>query len=88
MQFIVWLLIHTIYRLRSVGLDDIPEHGPVVLACNHASFVDALIIAAACRRPVRFVMDHRIFNLPIANFVFRVGRAMPIAPKHQDPPAI
>ena len=84
MRFIVWLLIHTIYRLRSVGLDDIPERGPVVLACNHVSFVDALIIAAACRRPVRFVMEHRIFNLPIANFVFRLGRAIPIAPKYQD----
>jgi 1-acyl-sn-glycerol-3-phosphate acyltransferase len=85
MRFILWLLIHTVYRLRTNGVENVPERGAVLLACNHVSFVDALIIAAACRRPVRFVMDHRIFSIPIVNFVFRVGRAIPIAPKREDP---
>ena len=57
----------------------LPDEGPAVLVCNHVSFVDALIIAAACRRPIRFVMDHAIFRVPVLNFVFRTGRAIPIA---------
>lgn len=85
MRFIVWMLIHTIYRLRSINMDAIPDKGPVLLTCNHVSFVDALIIAAACRRPIRFVMDHKIFKMPIVSFVFRVGRAIPIAPARDDP---
>ncbi|MEM7405794.1 MAG: MFS transporter [Pseudomonadota bacterium] len=85
MRFIVWMLIHTVYRLRSTGLDAIPDGGPAVLAVNHVSFVDALIIAAACRRPVRFVMYHKIFQLPVVNFVFRVSRAIPIAPRSENP---
>ena len=85
MRFIVWMLIHTVYRLDKSGLEHIPEAGPAVLVCNHVSFVDALIIAAACRRPIRFVMDHRIFRIPVLNFVFRVSRCIPIAPAKEDP---
>ncbi len=85
MRFIVWLLVHSIYRLNKRDLDRIPEKGPALLVCNHVSFVDALVIAAACRRPIRFVMDHRIFKIPILNFVFRTSRCIPIAPAKEDP---
>jgi hypothetical protein len=85
LRFLVWLLIHSVYRLDKQGLEHIPEEGPAVLACNHVSFVDALVIAAACRRPIRFVMDHNIFRIPLLNFVFREGRAIPIAPAREDP---
>lgn len=85
MRFIVWLLIHSVYRLDKSGLDHIPDEGAAVLVCNHVSFVDALVIAAACRRPVRFVMDHQIFRLPVLNFVFRTSRTIPIASARTDP---
>src|SRR5262249_40946815 len=78
------LLIHSVYRLDKSGLDSIPDEGPAVLVCNHVSFVDALIVAAACRRPIRFVMDHRIFRVPILNFVFRTSRCIPIAPAREN----
>jgi len=85
MRFLVWLLIHTVYRLEEAGLENIPDEGPAILVCNHVSFVDALIIAAACHRPIRFVMDHRIFRTPVLNFFFRTGRAIPIASAREDP---
>jgi len=84
MRFIVWLLVHSVYRVRKRGLDNIPDEGPAVLVCNHVSFVDALVISAACRRPIRFIMDHTIFKIPILRFVFREGRAIPIAPAKED----
>jgi len=85
LRFIVWLLIHSVYRLRTEGMENIPQDGPAVIVCNHVSFVDALVIAAACRRPIRFVMDHRIFRWPVLSFVFRHSRAIPIAPAKEDP---
>lgn len=85
MRFLVWLLIHSVYRLEKTGLDNIPDEGPAVLVCNHVSFVDALIIAAACRRPIRFVMDHNIYRIPVLNFVFRVSRTIPIASARENP---
>lgn len=84
MRFIVWMLIHSVYRVKAKGLDNIPEEGGAVLVCNHVSFVDALIIAGCIRRPIRFVMYYKIYNLPILNFVFRTANAIPIAGKYQD----
>ncbi|MBI3376416.1 MAG: MFS transporter [Betaproteobacteria bacterium] len=84
MRFIVWMLIHSVYRLEKSGLERIPDEGPAVIVCNHVSFVDPLVIAAACPRPIRFVMDHRIFALPVLSFVFRTSRAIPIAPARED----
>jgi len=85
LRFIIWMLIHTVYRLRAENLDEVPDEGPAVIVCNHVSFVDALVIMAACRRPIRFVMDHNIFRWPVLNFVFRTSKAIPIASAKEDP---
>lgn len=85
MRFIVWMLIHGVYRLKKQGVENIPEQGAALIACNHVSFVDALVLAAASPRPIRFIMDHRIFKIPVLNFVFREGRAIPIASAKEDP---
>ena len=84
MRFLIWILMHTIYRLKTINIDKIPDEGAAVIVCNHVSFVDALIITAACRRPIRFVMYHRIFEIPVLNFIFRTARAIPIAPAKED----
>ncbi len=85
MRFLTWLLIHSIYRVNKEGLDKIPDEGAVVLAANHVSFVDPLIIGGCVRRPVRFVMYYKIYLIPILNFVFRTARAIPIAGRSEDP---
>ncbi len=84
MRFIVWLLIHSIYRVKTKGLDTIPDDDPAILVCNHVSYVDALIIAGCVRRPVRFVMYYKIYNLPVLNFVFRTAKAISIAGKYEN----
>lgn len=86
-RFVVWLLVHSIYRLEKRGVDKLPATGPALIVCNHVSFVDALVIAAASPRPIRFVMDHNIFRWPILGFVFRESRAIPIASAKEDPAA-
>ena len=84
MRFLAWLLVHTFYRVRAEGLDNIPEEGPCILVCNHVSYVDPVVIAACVRRPIRFVMDHRIFRIPVLSFIFRTMRTIPIAPAKED----
>jgi hypothetical protein len=84
MRFMVWLLIHTVYRLEKRNLDRIPEEGPALLVCNHVSYVDALVISAACRRPIRWVMYYKIFRLPLLSFFFRTVGAIPIAGAKED----
>jgi 1-acyl-sn-glycerol-3-phosphate acyltransferase len=85
MRFMVWMLIHSVYRLKEAGLERIPEEGPAIVVCNHVSYVDALVISAACRRPIRWVMDYGIFRLPLLSFFFRTLRAIPIAGAKEDP---
>jgi 1-acyl-sn-glycerol-3-phosphate acyltransferase len=85
MRFLCWILVHSVYRLEKRGLGNIPDEGPAVLVCNHVSFVDPLVILAASPRPIRFVMDHRIFATPGLSFVFRTGKAIPIAPAKENP---
>ena len=85
MRFLAWLLIHTIHRVKTVDVERIPDEGPAVLVCNHVSYVDALVIGAASPRPIRFVMDHRIFKTPFLGWIFRTAKAIPIAPAKEDP---
>lgn len=85
MRMLIWLLVHTIYRVDKSGLDNIPDEGPAVLICNHVSFVDALVLAGSLRRPIRFVMYYKIFQLPLLSFIFRTANAIPIAGAREDP---
>jgi 1-acyl-sn-glycerol-3-phosphate acyltransferase len=83
-RFLAWLLIHTMYRVRKRGLEHIPDEGGCIVVCNHVSYVDAVAIAACVRRPIRFVMDHRIFRAPLLGWIFRAMRTIPIAPARED----
>ena len=84
MRFLAWLLVKAIYRVKVTGLEHVPESGAAVVVCNHVSFVDPIVLMGLSPRPIRFVMDHRIFRLPVMNFIFRTSRAIPIAPRKED----
>ncbi len=87
MRFLTWILIHTVYRIKKSGLENIPDTGPALIVANHVSYMDALVMGGACKRPIRFVMDHNIFKIPVLSFIFRTGKAIPIAPEKEDPRA-
>jgi 1-acyl-sn-glycerol-3-phosphate acyltransferase len=87
LRFVSWLLSHFIYRFRIRGDEHIPTEGAAVLVCNHVSFIDAVLLMAASPRPIRFIMDHRIFRVPVLGWLFRLAKAIPIAPQKDDPVA-
>ena len=84
LRFIIWIISHTMYRVKHQGISNIPDEGAAVLVCNHVSFVDALLIAGSSRRPVRFVMDKSIANMPIMKYVFKWAKTIPICSPKQD----
>jgi len=76
-RFVVWLLVRGIYRFESRGADEaLPDEGPAVLVCNHVTPVDALLIMAASRRPVRFVVEAESLQRPLVGFVLRQSRSI------------
>jgi 1-acyl-sn-glycerol-3-phosphate acyltransferase len=84
MRFLAWIAISLFYRVRTQGMENIPESGPAVIVSNHVSFMDPIILGGSIRRPLRFVMYYKIFDIPILNFFFRNAKAIPIASAKED----
>lgn len=84
MRFLIWLLGHSMYCVQHKHLELIPDEGAALLVCNHVSYVDALLIGGAVRRPIRFVMYYKIYDLPVLNFIFRTAGTIPIAGRGED----
>src|ERR1700691_1533388 len=78
-RVIVWLLTHTIYRLRVVGRENFPRAGGALLVSNHMSLVDALLLMGASRRPVRFLIFKDIYDQPYIKPFAKMIRAIPIS---------
>lgn len=79
MRFLAWILINIFYRVRPSGLENIPSEGAAVVVCNHVSFMDPVILGGSVRRPMRFVMYFKIFQIPLLRFFFKNAKAIPIA---------
>lgn len=84
LRFLAWLMLHTTHRVRTFNAERIPAEGGAILVCNHVSYMDAIVILATSPRPLRFVMDHRIFKIPLLSALFKAVRAIPIAPASED----
>ncbi len=87
LRFVAWVVSRIVYRFQVRGDENIPTEGAAVLVCNHVSFVDAVLLMAASPRPIYFVMDHRIFQVPVLGWLFKLARAIPIASRKDDPVA-
>jgi 1-acyl-sn-glycerol-3-phosphate acyltransferase len=85
LRLVTYLLAHLVYRVRVTGLEHIPSTGAAILVSNHVTFVDWLLITAAIPRPVRFVMHHSYYRMPILHWLFRSAKVIPIAGSKEDP---
>ena len=70
LRFVAWFSSRFVYRFHVRGDENIPTSGAAILVCNHVSFVDAVLLTAASPRPIYFVMDHRIFQVPVLGWLF------------------
>jgi 1-acyl-sn-glycerol-3-phosphate acyltransferase len=87
LRFIAFLVSHSVYSLRIDGDRYMPAAGAAIVVANHVSFVDAVLLMAVSPRPIRFIMDHRIFRVPVLGWLFKLVKAIPIASKREDPVA-
>ncbi|WED22631.1 MFS transporter [Vibrio sp. JC009] len=73
-RFLVWILTHTMYRVKHKNLHNLPQEGGALIVCNHVSYMDALLLSAVCPRLIRFVMEEDYANLrPLRRFLKRAG---------------
>jgi acyl-[acyl-carrier-protein]-phospholipid O-acyltransferase / long-chain-fatty-acid--[acyl-carrier-protein] ligase len=79
-RFVLWLITHSLYRIRVVGRENIPHDGPALLVSNHVSFVDALMIGASIPRFVRFMLLREYYDIRWLNWLFRLMKVIPVVP--------
>jgi len=85
LRFVAFVVTRLIYRFKVRGDEHLPVEGAAILVCNHVSFIDAVVLMGASPRPVVFIMDHRIFNMPVLGHMFRLLKAIPIASQRENP---
>ena len=85
LRFVAFIASRIIYRFKITGDEHIPTRGAAILVCNHVSFIDPVLLMAASPRPIYFVMDHRIFRMPVLGWMFKLAKAIPIASQKEDP---
>lgn len=78
LRLFVWLLTHSIYRIRVIHKDHVPAQGGALFVSNHVSFIDAVLLVCTIQRPVRFIISREVYNKSIFKLFFKVGRAIPI----------
>src|SRR5262249_5606303 len=78
-RLVVWLLVHSLYRIRVVGRDNIPAKGGALFVCNHLSLVDALLLLGSTERQIRFLIYKGFYDCPIIGFFAKGLGAIPIS---------
>jgi acyl-[acyl-carrier-protein]-phospholipid O-acyltransferase / long-chain-fatty-acid--[acyl-carrier-protein] ligase len=82
-RFTLWMLTHTIYKVRIIGQEHVPFRGPALLVCNHISHVDALLVAACLQRFIRFMVYRPYYELKSLNWLFRLMKAIPVSGRNR-----
>src|SRR5262249_41299011 len=78
-RLLLFFLTHTLYRIKILGRDNVPEKGGALFVSNHMSFVDVLLMQASTDRPIRFLMFQQIYDMPVVKQFARMMNAIPIS---------
>lgn len=78
LRFVLWILTTTVYRIHTLGRQNVPAEGGALLVCNHLSMVDALLLQSASDRPIRLVIAQETYNLPWIKPFAKVLNSIPI----------
>ena len=78
-RFSLWLLTHSIYKIRIVGQEHVPSRGPALLICNHLSHVDGFLVGACVQRFIRFMVYKPYCEMPGTRWLFRLMKVIPVS---------
>jgi len=75
---LVILLARIIFRIKVKNAYHVPRKGGALIIANHVSLLDSLLIAAATKRTVRFVIHAKIYNHPCMKWFFKMMNMIPV----------
>ena len=79
LRLMLYPIANGLYTIRAVGKENVPLEGPVLLVSNHVSYIDAVLIAMANDRLVRFLMLRQFYELPVAHWIFKAMGCIPVS---------
>ena len=62
---IIWTMGKVFWRERTYGAENVPMHGPLIIACNHVSNLDPPLLGANCPRQISYMAKKELFEMPI-----------------------
>lgn len=77
-RMIVWLASHTIYRVRVIGRENLPETGGALLVANHVSWIDGVLLLIASSRPIRMLANADVVGSRPLRWLAKVFRVIPV----------
>ncbi len=80
LRLVILGIFRSIYKIRGIGLENIPKEGGVLMVPNHLSYIDAFVLSAACPRPIRFVLFADCFENKWVGKFARLFDAVAISP--------
>ncbi len=87
-RMLIQPLVRIMFRIRCVGLENIPKDGPFMLCCNHTSVTDVFLLVALCPRQINFMAKKELFKNPILRTVISAFGAFPVDRGGRDISAI
>src|SRR5581483_7533087 len=83
-RFVLWLLTHSVFRIRVAGQENVPFRGPALLVSTHVSHIDGILINACLERFIRFLIWKPYFQMKTWAWFLRRIYAIPIANGRRD----
>jgi 1-acyl-sn-glycerol-3-phosphate acyltransferase len=80
--FVGWFLFRNIYRVyfrfRACNAERVPQEGPVILASNHESFLDPMLVGAGLSRGINYLARENLFRFPPLGWLLRNWQVVPV----------
>ena len=76
-RFLCWVLLRTGWRFRSFGSENVPRNGAVIVAANHVSYFDPVVLGCGMHRPLTYLAKKELFDIPLLGQTIRWLGAYP-----------
>ncbi|MBD2629319.1 lysophospholipid acyltransferase family protein [Trichormus variabilis] len=81
-------MLHTYFRIKIYGVENVPQTGPLLVVSNHASYFDPPIVSSCVRRPVAYMAKEELFKVPVLAQAIKLYGAYPVSRGSADRTAI
>ncbi len=77
-RFILWAIVATLFGFKTIGRENVPATGPLIVACNHVSNLDPPCLGVGMPRPVSYMAKTELFDIPVLGPVITGLGAFPV----------